>query len=119
MSRVQEAFPWSEFIRECVGGAVGLGVVYLLLKFKPWRNGSNGKELRAGDRSVEFWLAAHRAATEDAVNDGLKDYTELIRTMIRDEVALSLGSLEFQRILVRGLRYFYGLGKEPKNWIDE
>ncbi|HVI08014.1 MAG TPA: hypothetical protein VND65_06935, partial [Candidatus Binatia bacterium] len=95
MGYLQTSFPWEEFIRECVGGAVGLGVVYLLLKFKPWRNGSNGKEQRAGDRSVEFWLAAHKAATEDAVNDAFKEYSEVIRMMIRDEVFIILKSADF------------------------
>ncbi|HVI10520.1 MAG TPA: hypothetical protein VND65_19685, partial [Candidatus Binatia bacterium] len=71
------------------------------------------------DRSVEFWLAAHKAATEDAVNDAFKEYSEVIRMMIRDEVFIILKSADFQSVLVRGLRYFYGLGKKPESWIDE
>lgn len=121
MRYLQASFPWTDFIRECVGGAVGLGVVYLLLKFKPWRNGSNsnGRELKAGDRSVEFWLSAHRASTKDAIEEALGDQNEVLREMIRDEIMLMVNGIEYQKIIIRALRYFYGLGKEPKSWIDE
>ena len=76
-----------------VGGMLFLSALWLLLKYKPWKNGNGKSGSKAGERSTEEWegrmTALHEAANAKLLADirSLMDSrNDKIREIIRDEL---------------------------------
>ena len=58
-------------------GAVGLAALWLVLKFKPWKNG-NGHTNKSGDRTPEEWIGRMKELHEQANEKLLVDIERLL-----------------------------------------
>lgn len=68
-----------------IGGALFLGALGMLLKYKPWA-GAPTKVDRAGEKPTEYWLLEFEKLVENGVRKGLAGRNEDIRRMIREEL---------------------------------
>jgi hypothetical protein len=76
-----------------VGGMLFLSALWLLLKYKPWKNGNGKAAEKSGDRSIAEWegrmMQLHEAANAKLIVDikSLMDSrNEKLRAIIRDEL---------------------------------
>jgi hypothetical protein len=74
-----------------VGGALFLSALYMILKFKPWKNGG-GEGNKSGDKSVDYWTNAIRQAVKEGMEDEFRARNEKIREIVRDELSRSRGA---------------------------
>lgn len=68
-----------------IGGALFLGALTLLLKYKPWVNGTH-KVDRAGEKPTEYWLLEFEKLVETGVRKAMVGRNEDLRRMIREEL---------------------------------
>lgn len=80
-----------------IGGAL-LVVIWMLLKFKPWRNSKNnsqGKvEYRAttsGEQAPGYWTEEIRRIMVESINESMSKRNEDIRRIVREEIQNALG----------------------------
>jgi hypothetical protein len=76
-----------------VGGMLFLSALWLLLKYKPWKNGNGKSANKAGDASTEEWIgrmtALHEASNAKLLADIkslLDSRNDKLRAIIRDEL---------------------------------
>jgi hypothetical protein len=71
-----------------VGGMLFLSALWLFLKYKPWKNGSNGGASRAnsaGERDTQFWTDEIRKIVREEVLGALAKRNEEIRKIVHEE----------------------------------
>ncbi len=69
-----------------VGGSLFLTALWLLLKYKPWRDGNGKRQDSAGGRPVEFWMETIRDTIKDALDSSIAARNESVRRIIREEL---------------------------------
>lgn len=82
-----------------IGGALFLSALFLLLKYKPWRN-SNGDKLAqkqiadlatsTAEHLRSYWTTEFRKIMDDAINASMSKRNEDIRRIIREELLNAL-----------------------------
>jgi hypothetical protein len=76
-----------------VGGMLFLSALWLLLKYKPWKNGNGKTAEKSGDRSIAEWegrmAQLHEAANTKLLTDIkslLDSRNDKLREIVRDEL---------------------------------
>jgi hypothetical protein len=71
-----------------VGGMLFLSALWLLLKYKPWKNGGNGGASRAnsaGERDTQFWTDEIRKIVREEITTAFSNRNEGIRRIVHEE----------------------------------
>lgn len=87
-----------------VGGTLGLGFAWLLLKYKPWKNGDSHRsgDIPSGQKPVEFWESRIESAVNKAVHDAFIGRNEELRRIMLECVKQGVRET---------MQYFYGFRK--------
>ena len=68
-----------------VGGMLFLCALWLILKFKPWKNG-NASSKASGEQSIDFWKSEIRKTVQEGIKEEFKSRNEDIRRIVREEL---------------------------------
>ena len=88
-----------------VGGTLFLTALWLLLKYKPWKNGNGslrGGDVPAGLKPVEFWESRIEKSVAQAVHDAFIGRNEELRRIMLECVKQGVRET---------MQYFYGFRK--------
>jgi hypothetical protein len=73
-----------------VGGALFITALWLILKYKPWRNGNGKRGTTSGEQGIDFWDMKIQQAVESGVRKGLETAfakrNEEMRGMIKEVI---------------------------------
>lgn len=68
-----------------VGGALFLGALTLILKYKPWAQAARKDDV-SGQKTTEFWQLEIRRIVEEGVREAMRGRNEEIRRILREEL---------------------------------
>jgi hypothetical protein len=55
-----------------IGGALFITALWLILKYKPWRNGNGKRQNASGEQTIDFWDMKIQQAVESGVKKGIE-----------------------------------------------